>query len=173
MPSVNSLRDAAKSSHTLQLSEVPLCRAGKCHAHHFAGGELVCGRFGSPSHIALAELNFETQIVSQRIFGHRTILLPWMLAFLVLGDSYETLITNQRNNPSNVWPQRDTEVGGKKGGSSLWMCKRRDVVRVQMWYQHRGTQLFLTLPAFLTVLEKWAVKLCNRKKKLLKFIHRV
>lgn len=86
MPSVNGFCDAARSLHTLQLSEVPLCRAGKCHDHHFAGRELVCRRFSSLSQIALAELGFETQIISQQIFGHRTILLLWMLVFPVTGD---------------------------------------------------------------------------------------
>lgn len=57
---------------------------------------------------------------------------------------------------------------GQKGGNLLQMWKRSDVVCVQMWYQHWGTQLFLILQAFLMVLEKWAVKLCNQKKKAFK-----
>lgn len=52
-----------------------------------AGGSVL-------SQIAPAELGFENPIFSQHIFSHRTIPLPWMLVFLVIGDSYETLMTN-------------------------------------------------------------------------------
>lgn len=53
----------------------------------WAGGSVV-------SQIAPAELGFENPTVSQHIFSHRATLLPCMLAFLVIGNSYETLMTN-------------------------------------------------------------------------------
>lgn len=164
MPSVNSFCDAARSLHTLQLSEVPLCRAGKCHDHHFAGRELVCRRFSSLSRIALAELGFETQtnfptnIHPQNHPSSLDACVPSnrrLRKELLQTNAIIPTISGHRGIPR--W--------GQKGGNLLQMWKRSDVVCVQMWYQHWGTQLFLILQAFLMVLEKWAVKLCNQKKK--------
>lgn len=59
--------------------------------------------------------------------------------------------------------------GGKKGGSSLQMC-RGAVVCVQMWDQHWDPTLS-NAAAFLMVHEKSAVRLCNQKKKKTIKIH--
>lgn len=113
MPSANGLCDAAKSPQSLLLAEVPLGRADL----RSAGGELMGRAFARLSHTALAELDFQTQVVSQPAFSLRSILLPWVMVFLIISDSYETLITSQHDNPSRTRPQRGTKLGVRKGAA--------------------------------------------------------
>lgn len=60
MPSVNSLRGAAKRSHPVQLSGFP--SAGQVRAVIIV---LLTGSWREASQIALPELGFETQVVFQ------------------------------------------------------------------------------------------------------------
>lgn len=119
-----------------------------------AGGSVL-------SQIAPAELGFENPTVFQHIFNHRAILFPGTLVFLVLRDPYETLLPNQHNNPSNIWLQREIEWG-QKGGTP---CRCAE----ELWFVcscgiSTGHPTLPTAAAFLMALEKWAVRLCNKKK---------
>lgn len=113
MPSANVLCDAAKSPQSLLLVEVPVGRADL----RSAGGELTGRAFTRLPHTVLAELDFQTQVVSQPAFSLRSILLPWVMVFLITSDSYKALITSQHNSPSRVQPQRGTKLRIRKGAA--------------------------------------------------------
>lgn len=113
MPSANVVCDAAKSPQSLLLAEVPVGRADL----RSAAGELTGRAFARLPHTAPAELDFQTQVVSQPAFSLRSILLPWVMVFLITSDPYKALITSQHNSPSRVQPQRGTKLGIRRGAA--------------------------------------------------------
>lgn len=167
MPSVTSVRDAARSSHTLQLPEVPLRRAGTCRDHHSAGGELVWARFRSLVQFALAGLGFETQksfptnIRSQNRPSSLDSLFP------IMGDSSKHLLTN-------------TIIPAARGRRrmSRWGTKRVIADVSEQWFVCRcgisagEPNSFSCCRRFSWYLKSGLLDFAI-KKELLKFIHRV